>query len=90
MEHLQVDAMPWQPLAHFQTDIAEFAGEVMHQEPAGNAKHSEAVRKLKSNVASALKRMFDTLEWKYRQSHSNSHYSTPCTTEKTSTACSID
>ena len=58
--------MPWQPLAHFQTDIVEFAGDVMHQDPAGNAKHSEAVRKLESNSASALKTMLDTLEWKFR------------------------
>ena len=90
MEQLQVDAMPWQLLAHFQTDIAEFAGEVMHQDPAGNAKHSEAVRKLESNSASALKTMFDTLEWKFRRSHSNSHHSTPCTTEIKAKPCFID
>ena len=82
--------MPWQPLAHFQTDIAEFAGEVMHQDHAGNAKHPEAFRKLKPIAASALKTMFDTLEWAFRRSHSNSHHSTPCTTEIKAKACFID
>lgn len=87
MEHLQVDAMPWQPLAHFQTDIAEFAGDVMPQE-------MQNTRKLfineKSNAATEMKTMLDTLEWRYQRSHSNSHHSTPCTTEIKAKACFID
>jgi hypothetical protein len=79
--------MPWQPLARFQTDIAEFAGDVMPQE-------TQNTRKLfineKSNAATEMKTMLDTLEWKYRRSHSNSHHSTPCTTEIKTKACFID
>jgi sialate O-acetylesterase len=54
MGNLKVNGIPWQPLHSFRTDRIDFAAEVTHMDPDGNAKNSEAIKALKSQASAAL------------------------------------
>lgn len=52
--NLKVNGIPWQPLPNFRTDNIDFAAEVTHTNPDGQAKNSQAIKAGKDQAKTAL------------------------------------